>query len=362
LQLEVATLVYDVILGLPWLKRHNPPVKWKEGTMELLQDTTLSAVTADAEPQSLDAPLDPFEDLVASIGLNSIPKAFDFLRDPIPQQINSTLRDHSHSTTVEEDMRAFIPEKYWEFADVFQRTNFDSLPPHSEFDHAIELKDTFKPQKSKIYSISPKEQIELDAFLEENLATGRIRPSKLPQAALFFFTPKMPEANAPGQDPGLHPIQDYRYLNAHTVRDRYPLPLLSEILQNPKFQTAKHFTVIDIRWGFNNIRIKEGDEWKAAFITNRGLYEPTVMFFGLCNAPPSAVRLRFHLYGRLDHLGRHSRRIGLLDSSCPTHDERKRTLLQASQMSVRQRHRQISWNDRLCWTNCHLPSKSTSYR
>ena len=172
LQLEVATLVYDVILGLPWLKRHNPKVNWKEGTMELLRDTTLSAVTADAEPQSLDDFPDPLEELIASIGLNSIPKAFDFLRDPIPQQINSVTHDHSRSTTVEEDMQAFIPPRYWEFSDVFQRMNFDSLPPHSEFDHAIELKDSFVPQKSKIYSISPKEQIELDAFLEENLATG----------------------------------------------------------------------------------------------------------------------------------------------------------------------------------------------
>jgi hypothetical protein len=242
----------------------------------------------------------PFEDLVASIGLNSIPKAFDFLRDPIPQQINSTVRDHSHSTTIEEDMKDFVPEKYHEFADVFQRTNFDSLPSHSDFDHAIELKDTFKPQKSKIYLISPKEQVELDTFLEENLATGRICPSKSPQAAPFFFTLKMPKANAPGQDPGLRPIQDYQYLNAHTVRNRYPLPLLSEILQNPKFQTAKHFSIINIQWGFNNIRIKEGDKWKATFIMNRGLYEPTIMFFGLCNAPPSFqqmmdIRFREHL-------------------------------------------------------------------
>jgi len=300
LHLEVATLVYDVILGLPWLKRHNPKVNWKEGTLELLRDTTLSALTAVDEPRSLDEPLDPFEDLIASIGLNTIPKAFDFLRDPPLQRINTVTRDHSRSTTVEEDMQAFVPQEYWEFSDVFLKTNFDSLPPHSEFDHAINLKDTFKPQKSKIYSLSPREQSELDTFLEENLATGRIRPSKSPQAAPFFFAPKMPEANAPGQDPGLRPIQDYRYLNAHTVRDRYPLPLLSEILQNPKFQTAKYFTVIDIRWGFNNIRIKEGDEWKAAFITNRGLYEPTVMFFGLCNAPPSFqrmmdIRFREHL-------------------------------------------------------------------
>ena len=155
LHLEVATLVYDVILGLPWLKRHNPKVNWKEGTLELLRDTTLSALTTVDEPRSLDESLDPFEDLIASIGLNTIPKAFDFLRDPPLQWINTVTRDHSRSTTVEEDMQAFIPQEYWDFSDVFLKTNFDSLPSHSEFDHAIDLKDTFKPQKSKIYSLSP---------------------------------------------------------------------------------------------------------------------------------------------------------------------------------------------------------------
>jgi hypothetical protein len=48
---------------------------------------------------------------------------------------------------------------------------------------------------------------------------------------------------------------------------------------------SKFFTKLDIRWGYNNVRIKEGDEWKAAFMTNKGLFEPTVMFFGLCNSP-----------------------------------------------------------------------------
>ncbi len=74
----------------------------------------------------------------------------------------------------------------------------------------------------KIYPISPREQKELDKFLEENLASGRIRPSKSPQAAPFFFTAKMEEVNAPGSDPGLRPIQDYRYLNSHTIKNRYP--------------------------------------------------------------------------------------------------------------------------------------------
>ena len=110
---------------------------------------------------------------------------------------------------VKQDMQAFVPPEYWEFSDVFLKTSFNALPPHSEFDHAINLDDSFVPQRSKIYLISPHEQKELDSFLEENLASGRIHQSKSPQATPFFFAPKMPEANAPNQDPGLCPIQDY---------------------------------------------------------------------------------------------------------------------------------------------------------
>ena len=72
-------------------------------------------------------------------------------------------------------------------------------------------------------------------------------------------------------------------MNAMTVKNKYPLPLIPELIA--KLCGAKYFTKLDVRWGFNNIWIKEGDEWKAAFQTNRGLYEPLVMFFGLTNSP-----------------------------------------------------------------------------
>jgi hypothetical protein len=94
-------------------------------------------------------------------------------------------------------------------------------------------------------------------------------------ASPFFFVKK--------KDGKLRPCQDYRYLNEWTIKNAYPLPLISEIMD--KLKGAKYFTKFDVRWGYNNIRIKEGDEWKAAFKTNRGLFEPTVMFFGMCNSP-----------------------------------------------------------------------------
>jgi hypothetical protein len=85
------------------------------------------------------------------------------------------------------------------------------------------------------------------------------------------------------KDGTLRFVQDYRKLNAMTIRNRYPLPLVPDIMS--RVAGAKFFTKLDVRWGYNNIRIREGDEWKAAFRTNRGSYEPLVMFFGLCNSP-----------------------------------------------------------------------------
>jgi hypothetical protein len=87
------------------------------------------------------------------------------------------------------------------------------------------------------------------------------------------------------------------------IRDRYPLPLLHEILQAPKLQTTQFFTVLDVRWGFNNIQIRKGDEWKATFITNRGLFEPQVMYFGMCNAPASFQRMMDILFTKVLTMG-----------------------------------------------------------
>jgi len=78
-------------------------------------------------------------------------------------------------------------------------------------------------------------------------------------------------------------VQNYRYLNEWTIKNNYPLPLISDVLEN--IGTKKLFMKMDLRWGYNNVRIKEGDEWKAAFTTLEGSFEPTVMFFGLTNSP-----------------------------------------------------------------------------
>src|SRR3979490_3054737 len=123
--------------------------------------------------------------------------------------------------------------------------------------------------------MSPLEQAKLDVFIQENLALGRIRPLKSPMAAPVFFIKK--------KEGSLRLMQDYRRLNAMTIKNQYPLPLIPELINH--IRGAKYFTKLDVQWGYNNVRIKDGDKWKAAFWTNRGLYEPLVMFFGLTNSP-----------------------------------------------------------------------------
>jgi hypothetical protein len=168
-----------------------------------------------------------------------------------------------------------LPPQYQEYKDVFSKEIFDELPIQKPWDHAIDLDDGFKPKTCKVYPLAADERKELDMFLDENLRSGRIRPSKSPMASPVFFIPK--------KNGELRLCTDYRYLNEHTTKNRYPLPLISKLLS--KMKGAKIFSKFDVRWGYNNVRIKSGDEWKAAFLTHQGLSEPTVMFFGLCNSP-----------------------------------------------------------------------------
>jgi hypothetical protein len=120
---------------------------------------------------------------------------------------------------VREDMEKFVPLHFWDFEDVFTCTTFNSLPAHSSFNHQINLEESFIPQRGKVYVLSPQEQKVLEEFLEESLSLGQICWLSSWQAASFFFQPKAEEANAPGEDPGLCPVQDYWYLNAHVIWD-----------------------------------------------------------------------------------------------------------------------------------------------
>ena len=169
-----------------------------------------------------------------------------------------------------------IPAKYHHHLSVFSEEASHRFPEPRIWDHAIELKPGAPSSISgKVYQLTQDEQKALLEFVWEQQEKGYIRPSKSPYAVPFFFIKK--------KDRKLQPVQDYQHLNEWTIKNRYPLPLISELIAC--VQKAKKFTKVDIRWGYNNIHIKKGDEHKAAFITNQGLFKPTVMFFRLTNSP-----------------------------------------------------------------------------
>ena len=136
------------------------------------------------------------------------------------------------------------------FKFIFTKEDFNILLEHRQWDHTIELIPGLEPKLSKVYPLSPVEQKELDFFLEKNLHTGRICLSKSPMAAPVFFIKK--------KDGLLWLVQDYWVLNSVTVKNKYPLPLISKLMS--QLHGARYFTKLDVCWGFNNIHIKPGDE------------------------------------------------------------------------------------------------------
>ena len=133
----------------------------------------------------------------------------------------------------------------------------------------------------KLYPLTSTERPKLDKHILDMLEKGFIPPFKSKISSPLFFVGK--------KDGKEHPVIDYRRSNSITEPDQFPIPLLQEMID--KVQKAKLFSKVDIHKGFYNICVAEGNEWKATFKTNSGLYEPTVMQFGLKNAPTVFQRM-----------------------------------------------------------------------
>ena len=239
-----------LILGMPWMAEHNPIINWRSRML----------IGWDLKPSDMDK------------------KHLEALKSEFPTVQKTTISMELEAKITKEAVS--LLDQYKRYEVVFLETDI-LLPEHRGcLDHEIKLVENFKPKKGSIYPLSANEKQELNAFLDENIACGKIRPSVSPQAAPVFFVAK--------KDGKKQLIQDYRYLNSHTVVDLYPLPDIKTLLDN--LASSSYFAKFDVQWGFTNIRIKAGDEWKAAFVTPRGVFEPLVMFFGQTNALPTFQR------------------------------------------------------------------------
>jgi len=150
----------------------------------------------------------------------------------------------------EAEAKKLVLEKFHEWIKVFEKKQSERMLTRKAWNHAIDVKKGFVPKKGKVYPLSREEREEVKEFVKEQLRKGYIQPSKLPQTAPVFFVGK--------KDGKKRMVQDYRYLNEWTIKNNYPLPLISDVLEN--IRTKKVFMKMDLRWGYNNVRIKEGDE------------------------------------------------------------------------------------------------------
>jgi hypothetical protein len=159
---------------------------------------------------------------------------------------------------------------------VFSEEKSQRLPCHTIWDHAIELLPNAPATlPGWLLSLTKLEKEEMQKFVKEHLWRGTIRESWSPYAANFFFVKK--------KDGKLQPVQDYWPINKWTKKNQNVSPLIPQTID--RLSGCTLFTKFDVCWGYNNVCIKDGDEWKAAFLTPEGPFEPTVMFFSLTNSP-----------------------------------------------------------------------------
>ena len=126
------------------------------------------------------------------------------------------------------------------------------------------MEEAPKELNAKAYAMTLKEEEALNQWLDEQLKARLIVESKSRYVALCFYIPK--------KDSSLLLVQDYRKLNQVTIKDKMLLPLIGKVID--KLKEVKYFNKLDLIWGYNSVWIKEGNEWKVAFLMNKSLFKP----------------------------------------------------------------------------------------
>ena len=248
---------FDAILGAPWLREADPDCHWAEGFWQYRPEIEIREMSTG--------------DLLSEATGASVYIAY--MLPTSEEHWDSDSETYVGSTLTEEVQ---LPPEYEDYREVFSKEGAEALPPEwMTVRHSIEVEPGQAAPWGPIYPLSAKELSQLRDYLATNLELGRIRKSNSPAGAPILFSPK--------KDGTLRLCVDYRGLNKITRKNRYPLPLINEILD--RLSGAKVFTKLDLRDAYYRIRIQEGDEWKTAFRTRYGLFEYVVMPFGLTGAP-----------------------------------------------------------------------------
>jgi len=259
----------DVFLPFDWITDHPPQGAWTNKKIRFDSPRCLEKYTEKAT--------------------NEFSLSWDetVLSDPAAKTIG-------YVSARQENDEGRVPPEFRQFMGIMSKEAADTLPKHQQYDCKIDLKEGSTPPWGPIYPLSETELQALREWLREMEKNGKIQRSTSPAGSPILFVPK-PNGK------GLRLCVDYRGLNKITIPNRYPLPLMQELQDH--VQGAQWFTKLDLKNGFNLIRIRQGDEWKTAFRTRYGLFEFKVMPFGLTNAPSTFQDMMNHVLSDVLDIG-----------------------------------------------------------
>src|SRR5258707_81667 len=284
---------YSVVLGYSWLTQHNPSIDWVEMKITFHNPKTPPEMPSPA-PKAMDIRLvskKTMGRICQEVGSETFllsPSSVQRMPNPFHTSPDR-LEAKAVSTAQPEDTLSGVPQEYHEFRNVFSGEKANALAPHWPYDLKINLEEGAKPFHGLIYSLSPLELTVLREFLEENIRNGFIRPSKSPWGSPVLFIKK--------KDGSLRLCVDFHALNRVTEKDRYPLPLIADLLNSPG--PARIYSKINLKHAYHLLWIAEGDKPKTTFRTCYGSYECRVMPFGLTNAPAAFQRFINEVLGNL---------------------------------------------------------------
>jgi hypothetical protein len=207
-----------IILGFPWLHKHNPIINWKKGEItwkpfridwrclykkgqRIRKEWQPKIEEVADEEETKNRMTSPLEEDKMAVYIKLLETDVWIHKTNIATKL--AIKENSKET--EKMDRELVPEEYHKYLDIFNEEKAHWFPESRPWDHKIEIKEGFEPKLFKNYNLTPVEQNKLDKFLKENLGKGYIRPSQLPMALPFFFVSK--------KDGKLWPCKDYRYLN-----------------------------------------------------------------------------------------------------------------------------------------------------
>jgi RNase H-like domain found in reverse transcriptase/Reverse transcriptase (RNA-dependent DNA polymerase)/Aspartyl protease len=293
---------YDGILGMEFFYKHSPSVDWRTGVISV-KDKGGHVKHVESCQRARGQPVATVQLISKSQYRRAVRKnrdgafacVFEYKREsPVnvlweqrhaPEITRDTGESSGQAPGSKDRVPAALQATLEEYKDVFPEDLPAGLPPERGVVHEINLQPGKEPPVGVTYRMSPLELQEVEKQLEDLLEKRLIRPSNSPYAAPILFVRK--------KDGGLRMCVDYRKLNDITIKDKYPLPRMEEMLD--QLSGAKVFTKIDLRQGYHQVRIKPEDVQKTAFRTRYGMFEFVVMPFGLTNAPATFMRMMNNL-------------------------------------------------------------------